>query len=203
MWIVNNTYFQYFSLLIALVSAVTMIAVSYLTEAPQYEKIKGLTFGTATEEDRRVTRQSWDWRDVAGLRLDLAVLSSGLTCTSEARARALRGLPAGTKESNHPLATRVLQTPGTYRVGTVFAIEALPHEQIGDKHISRTISAVGKKAGVMVNTEAWKYANARDLRRAFDNRWAKQVMPAVLQKLMRHSAIETTLRYYADFDDDD
>ena len=65
LWIVNNTYFQYFSLLIAFVSAVTMIAVSYLTEAPQYDKIKGLTLGTATEEDRRATRQSWDWRDVA------------------------------------------------------------------------------------------------------------------------------------------
>ncbi len=66
LWIVNNTYFQYFSLFIALVSAVTMVAVSYMTRAPEYEKIKGLTFGTATEEDRRVTRQSWDWRDVLG-----------------------------------------------------------------------------------------------------------------------------------------
>ena len=28
-------------------------------------------------------------------------------------------------------------------------------------------------------------------------------MPAVLQKLMRHSTIETTLRYYADLDADD
>ena len=65
LWIVNNTYFQYFSLLITLVSAATMIAVSYMTEAPQYDKIKGLTFGTAAEEDRLATRQSWDWRDVA------------------------------------------------------------------------------------------------------------------------------------------
>ena len=64
LWIVNNTYFQYFSLAIAFVSAVTMIVVSYLTEAPKYDKIRGLTFGTATEEDHRVTRQSWDWRDV-------------------------------------------------------------------------------------------------------------------------------------------
>jgi solute:Na+ symporter, SSS family len=64
LWIVNNIYFQYFSLLIALVSAVTMVGVSYLTEAPNYERIKGLTFGTASAEDRRVTRESWDWRDV-------------------------------------------------------------------------------------------------------------------------------------------
>jgi SSS family solute:Na+ symporter len=42
-----------------------MVAVSYLTEAPNYERIKGLTFGTASAEDRRITRESWDWRDVA------------------------------------------------------------------------------------------------------------------------------------------
>jgi SSS family solute:Na+ symporter len=65
LWIVNNTYFQYFSLLIAFVSAATMIAVSYMTEAPRYDKIRGLTLGTATEDDLRATRQSWDWRDVA------------------------------------------------------------------------------------------------------------------------------------------
>ena len=65
LWIVNNIYFQYFSLLIVFVSAVTMVGVSYLTAAPQYEKIKGLTIGTATAEDRLATRQSWDWRDVA------------------------------------------------------------------------------------------------------------------------------------------
>ena len=64
LWIVNNIYFQYFSLLIAFVSAVTMVGVSYLTEAPNYERIKGLTFGTASAEDRRLTRESWDWRDV-------------------------------------------------------------------------------------------------------------------------------------------
>jgi len=41
-----------------------MVGVSYLTEAPNYERIKGLTFGTASAEDRRLTRESWDWRDV-------------------------------------------------------------------------------------------------------------------------------------------
>jgi solute:Na+ symporter, SSS family len=66
LWIVNNTYFQYFSLLIAFVSAATMIGVSYATEVPHYEKMRGLTWGTASEKDRQATRQSWDWRDVAG-----------------------------------------------------------------------------------------------------------------------------------------
>ena len=44
--------------------------------------------------------------------------------------------------------------------------------------------------------EKVKYASAHDLRRAFGERWASRVMPAVLKELMRHESIETTLRYY-------
>ena len=58
-WIVNNINFQYFSILITIVSAVVMVAVSYLTAAPNYETIKGLTFATATSDDRDKTRASW------------------------------------------------------------------------------------------------------------------------------------------------
>jgi solute:Na+ symporter, SSS family len=64
LWIVNNIYFQYFSVLITLVSIVVMIVVSYLTETPDYDKIRSLTFGTATAADRVNTRASWDWREV-------------------------------------------------------------------------------------------------------------------------------------------
>jgi SSS family solute:Na+ symporter len=64
LWAVNNIYFQYFSVLITAVSAVVMVAVSYLTPAPDYGRIRGLTFGTATAEDRARTRASWDRRDV-------------------------------------------------------------------------------------------------------------------------------------------
>lgn len=42
-----------------------------------------------------------------------------------------------------------------------------------------------------------------DQHRSFGVRWAKRIMPVKLQKLMRHSAIETTLRYYANIDADD
>jgi len=65
LWIVNNINFQYFSVLITIVSAVVMVVVSYLTSEPSFEQIKGLTFGTASDEDRRITRASWDYRDVA------------------------------------------------------------------------------------------------------------------------------------------
>ncbi len=66
LWIVNNIYFQYFSVLITLVSAAVMVVVSYLTPAPDYARIRSLTFETASPEDRRRTRESWSWVDVSG-----------------------------------------------------------------------------------------------------------------------------------------
>ena len=51
-----------------------MVGVSYLTEAPDYERIRGLTFGTASAEERRKTRESWDWRDVLGSAFILACI---------------------------------------------------------------------------------------------------------------------------------
>jgi SSS family solute:Na+ symporter len=73
LWIVNNLYFQYYSLLIFLISAAVLVGVSYLTSPPPPEKLQGLTFGTLSEEDRRKTRSSWNWIDVAGT---LAVLAA-------------------------------------------------------------------------------------------------------------------------------
>jgi len=63
-WIVNNINFQYFSILITLVSAIVMVVVSYMTPAPDFSKFKSLTFGTATEEDRAKTRASWGTKEV-------------------------------------------------------------------------------------------------------------------------------------------
>src|SRR5437773_6420989 len=64
LWVVNNIYFQYFSVFITVVSAIVMVAVSYMTPAPDYEKIKSLTFETATKEDRQNTRASWSWKEL-------------------------------------------------------------------------------------------------------------------------------------------
>jgi SSS family solute:Na+ symporter len=63
-WIVNNIYFQYFSVLITIVSAIVMLGVSYLTAEPDYGKIQSLTFGTATLEDKKKTRASWSGKEV-------------------------------------------------------------------------------------------------------------------------------------------
>jgi SSS family solute:Na+ symporter len=74
LWIVNNIYFQYFSVLITLVSAAVMVGVSLMTSEPDYGRLKGLTFATVTEKDRRESRASWDWRDVASSAFVLAAI---------------------------------------------------------------------------------------------------------------------------------
>ncbi len=63
-WIVNNMFFQYYSLLIFLVCVGAMVAVSYATAEPDYAAISGLTYGTITDDHRRDSRGSWDKRDI-------------------------------------------------------------------------------------------------------------------------------------------
>ena len=46
------------------------------------------------------------------------------------------------------------------------------------------------------------FAGADDLRQGFCSRWARRVMPAVLKRLMRHSSVVTTLRFYVTIDAD-
>ncbi len=65
LWIVNNIYFQYYSLLIFVVSAAVLIGVSYATEAPSEAQLTGLTYATVTDDQQRVTRSSWNMWDVA------------------------------------------------------------------------------------------------------------------------------------------
>jgi len=65
LWVINNINFQYFSILITLISAVVMIVVSYMTEAPNYATIQNLTFATRTAEHKLESKGSWKWYDVA------------------------------------------------------------------------------------------------------------------------------------------
>ncbi|HJS43549.1 MAG TPA: hypothetical protein VJ755_08765, partial [Gemmatimonadales bacterium] len=64
LWVVNNIYFQYYSLFIFVVSAATMVIVSYLTPEPAAERLVGLTFATVTPEQRAQSRASWTRADV-------------------------------------------------------------------------------------------------------------------------------------------
>jgi SSS family solute:Na+ symporter len=64
LWVVNNIFFQYYSLLITIVCILVFLFVSYASKAPDYAKITGLTFSTLTAEDRRETRSTWSVKDV-------------------------------------------------------------------------------------------------------------------------------------------
>jgi SSS family solute:Na+ symporter len=74
LWIVNNIYFQYYSLFIFIVCVLVMVVVSWRTSEPSYERISGLTYGTLNDEHRRLSRGSWDWRDVAASAAVLVVI---------------------------------------------------------------------------------------------------------------------------------
>jgi integrase len=75
---------------------------------------------------------------------------------------------------------------------------------MGDAWIGKVISRIGEAARVKVaegkrkGEPHIKYASAHDMRRSFATRWVPKVMPATLQKLMRHKSIQTTLDYYAE-----
>jgi integrase len=97
----------------------------------------------------------------------------------------------------------LLETPEADRTGAVFKLPKQKFRKVEARAgwAGRIISAIGSKAGVIVRKDPGdpdkkKFASAHDLRRAFGSRWAERVMPAVLQQLMRHESIETTLRYY-------
>lgn len=44
---------------------------------------------------------------------------------------------------------------------------------------------------------------AHDFRRSFGDRWARRVRPFVLQQMMRHESIETTMQYYVGLESED
>ncbi|MGD2130350.1 MAG: sodium:solute symporter [Lysobacterales bacterium] len=64
LWIMNNMFFQYYSILILLVCIAVFYIVSYATKAPDYARISGLTYGTVTGDQRSESRSSWGVPDV-------------------------------------------------------------------------------------------------------------------------------------------
>ncbi len=64
-------------MLITLVSAIVMVAVSYMTAEPDYKTIQSLTFGTATLEDKKRTRASWGAGEVVTSCLVVACILGG------------------------------------------------------------------------------------------------------------------------------
>ena len=69
--------------------------------------------------------------------------------------------------------------------------------------VGQLVTKIGETARIVVNAVEGKTASAHDLRRTFASRWARKVAPAILQKLMRHASIQTTMGYYVDLDVDE
>lgn len=65
LWVINSIFFQYYSLLIFLVSSIVIVVVSRMTEEPDNAQIASLTYATMSAEDRAESRASWTSSDVA------------------------------------------------------------------------------------------------------------------------------------------
>jgi SSS family solute:Na+ symporter len=76
LWILNNIYFQYYGLLIFLVSVAVLIVVSYATPPPADHQLKGLTYATVTSEQRRESRRSWNHWDVLNSAVVLLLIAA-------------------------------------------------------------------------------------------------------------------------------
>ncbi|MFW6123773.1 MAG: sodium:solute symporter [Acidobacteriota bacterium] len=63
LWVVNNIFFQYYSLLIFIICAVVMVVVSRMTGGSKKD-LSGLTYSTLSDEHRKESRSSWNARDV-------------------------------------------------------------------------------------------------------------------------------------------
>jgi integrase len=86
----------------------------------------------------------------------------------------------------HPDLAKVLQARRQAR-GKLFPLSESPRE------VSRKFSRLARKAGLKITLH--------DMRRSFGSRYAAVVPAPVLQRLMRHADIKTTLAYYTNVDD--
>jgi integrase len=112
----------------------------------------------------------------------------------------------GRKNRGYPVAPEfaemLLAVPEVDRTGFIFnpkATRALKgNERASDTHAGRVVARFGKAANVVADKKEDKttFASAHDLRRSFGLRWSRRVMPPVLQELMRHETIQTTMKYY-------
>jgi len=145
---------------------------------------------------------SWD------LDAPFCVDLSGKYPTFRIAARAQKARRSERLPMTRDFAEWLLQTPESERVGPVFKLpprrDGQPQETV---RIGVMVERIGRRAGVVVHrdpdTGKVKYASAHDLRRSFGTRWAPRVRTPVLQRLMRHADITTTMRYYVQIDADE
>lgn len=125
--------------------------------------------------------------------------------------RPLLRIPAEMEKGNqdrlYPVATEFAEmiraVPEECRKGAFFTVLTRDGKSYSrSRHaVGKIIAELGRKAGIVVKadpkTGRREFASAHDLRRSFGERWAKRIEAPFLQKMMRHSAIATTLRYYS------
>ncbi len=125
--------------------------------------------------------------------------------------RVLAASEKGHQDRLLPLAPEIgemlLAVPEEKRSGYVFNPLMRSGARPTPETAGRMISTIGEKAVVKVDesnrkgTVKPKWASAHDCRRAFGLRWAMRLQkPLVLQQLMRHADISTTLKYYVGSD---
>ena len=76
LWILNNIYFQYYSVLIFIVTCIVLVGVSYATAPPPRHTLIGLTYGTLTAEQRRDSRASWNHWDAINSAIVLVLIAA-------------------------------------------------------------------------------------------------------------------------------
>ena len=97
------------------------------------------------------------------------------------------------------LVERLRRVQSSCRNGSVFPVHGVRVRLRTTDRVGRIVSQFGRRAGVAVRTDSQgrrRHATAHDLRRSFGSRWSVRVVPTVLQELMRHRNIQTTLDYY-------
>lgn len=73
-WIINNIFFQYYSLIIFLVSGLVMIGVSYATEPPSLAQVTNLTLGGVTADQKAAVKESYTTVDIIASALVLVLI---------------------------------------------------------------------------------------------------------------------------------
>lgn len=182
---------------------------------------RALLLTTIEELNERIELVSESWRQFlrglwwSGLRLREALSLSwddyadGLQVDMSEQFVSLR-IPGehekGGKDRAYPAAPEFAELlraiPQDQRKGFVFnpvpSRKLKGNEGAGADLCGRTVARIGDAADVVVDkkTDDIVYASSHDLRRSFGLRWSRRVMPPVLQELMRHESIETTMKYY-------
>jgi integrase len=93
------------------------------------------------------------------------------------------------------------ETPEAERVGPVLRLPSLRNgKPLAAHRVGRIVAKIGRKAGVVTDKAAGRFATCHDLRRGCLSRWARKVSPAVLQRMARHAHYSTTAAYYVHLD---